>query len=95
MSNPDFLVHDSTDVVGVVVVEGIKKGQTLSGWVMDKDKTIRIKCIDAIPLGHKVALKGLKDGDTVLKYGHDIGKIVANVAKGGHVHTQNLKTKRW
>jgi len=95
VSNPDFLVHDSTDVVGVVVVEGIKKGQTLSGWVMDKDKTIRIKCIDAIPLGHKVALKGLKDGDTVLKYGHDIGKIVANVAKGGHVHTQNLKTKRW
>jgi len=95
VSNPDFLVHDSTDVVGVVVVEGIKKGQTLTGWVMDKDKTVRIKCIDPIPLGHKVALKGLKDGDTVLKYGHDIGKIVANVAKGGHVHVQNLKTKRW
>lgn len=92
---PDFLVHDSTDVVGVVVVEGIKKGQTLSGWVMDKNKTINVKCIDAIPLGHKVALRALKDGDTVLKYGHDIGKMVAAVAKGGHVHTQNLKTKRW
>ncbi len=92
---PDFLVHDSTDVVGVAVVEGIKKGQILTGWVMDKDKTIKVKCIDAIPLGHKVALKALKTGDTVLKYGHDIGKMVANVAQGGHVHTQNLKTKRW
>ena len=28
MSTANFLVHDSTDVVGVVVVEGIKKGQT-------------------------------------------------------------------
>jgi len=95
LSSPDFLVHDSTDVVGVAVVEGIKKGQTLTGWVMDKDKTIKIKCINAIPLGHKIALKTLKDGETVLKYGHDIGMMVSAVAKGGHVHTQNCKTKRW
>jgi len=92
---PDFLVHDSTDAVGVAVVEGIKKGQTLTGWVMDKNNTIRVKCMDVIPLGHKLALKALKDGDTVLKYGHDIGRMVTNVAKGGHVHTHNLKTKRW
>lgn len=92
---PDFLVHDHTDVVGVAVVEGIKKGQTLTGWVMDKDKTIKVTCTDAIPLGHKIALKPLKVGDTVLKYGHDIGKMVGSVGKGGHVHTHNCKTKRW
>ena len=93
--SPDFLVHDSTDVVGVAVVEGIKKGRILSGWVMDKNKTIRLKCVKAIPLGHKVALQPLKDGKTVLKYGHAIGKMIADVPKGGHVHTHNLKTKRW
>ena len=92
---PDFLVHVSEDVVGVAVVEGIKKGQTLTGWVMDKNKTIRIKCVKAIPLGHKLALKSLKGGTTVLKYGHDIGKMITDVPKGGHVHTHNLKTKRW
>ena len=92
---PDFLVHDSEDVVGVAVVEDIKRGQTLTGWVMDKNKTIRIKCVKAIPLGHKVALKSLKGGTTVLKYGHDIGKMITDVPKGGHVHTHNLKTKRW
>lgn len=92
---PDFLVHDSEDVVGVAVVEGIKRGQTLTGWVMDRNKTIRIKCVKAIPLGHKVALKSLKGGTTVLKYGHDIGKMITDVPKGGHVHTHNLKTKRW
>jgi (2R)-sulfolactate sulfo-lyase subunit alpha len=31
----------------------------------------------------------------VIKYGEDIGKVVAPIAKGAHVHTHNLKTKRW
>ena len=36
-----------------------------------------------------------KDGDTAVKYGEDIGKIIADIPKGGHVHTHNCKTKRW
>ena len=92
---PDFLVHESTDVVGVVVVETVQPGATLQGWVMDKDTTIEVKALDAIPLGHKIALRDLTSGDTVLKYGHDIGKIVSPVQKGGHVHVHNAKTKRW
>jgi (2R)-sulfolactate sulfo-lyase subunit alpha len=31
----------------------------------------------------------------VLKYGHDIGRIVAIIKAGEHVHVHNLKTKRW
>ena len=38
-----FLVHDENDSCGVVVVEGIKAGETLTGWVMDQDKTIHIQ----------------------------------------------------
>ena len=50
---------------------------------------------DHVPQGHKVALTDIKAGDTVWKYGQDIGKAVANIAKGDHVHVHNLKTKRW
>ena len=48
-----------------------------------------------IPIGHKVALSRIGNGDTILKYGHDIGKAVADIAVGNHVHTHNLKTKKW
>jgi (2R)-sulfolactate sulfo-lyase subunit alpha len=48
-----------------------------------------------VPIGHKIALKDLAPGDTAIKYGEDIGKIVAPAERGGHVHTHNLKTKRW
>jgi len=95
MATTHIIVHDKADTVGVVVVEDVKPGQTLTGWVMEGDGTIKVKALDAVPLGHKIALKDLKTGDTVLKYGNDIGKVVAKVAKGGHVHVQNLKTKRW
>lgn len=95
MSAPHFLVHDSKDSVGVAAVEGIEAGQELTGWVMDRDETITVTALDAIPLGHKVALVDLADGDTVVKYGHDIGRTVAPIKKGGHVHVHNTKTKRW
>lgn len=90
-----FLTHSEKDTVGVAVVEGIEAGQTLTGWVMDTDATVTIDALDPIPLGHKIALTDIKEGDTIYKYGHDIGRAVAAIGKGHHVHVHNTKTKRW
>jgi (2R)-sulfolactate sulfo-lyase subunit alpha len=90
-----FVVHDEGDSVGVVVVEGVKAGDTLTGWIMDQDKTIAFKAANDIPIGHKLAIKPLEKNDTAIKYGIDIGRVVAPVAAGEHVHVHNLKTKRW
>lgn len=90
-----FVVHEEGDGVGVVVVEGVKKGQPLTGWIMEDDKEIGITAQSDIPIGHKLALRDYQPGDTVIKYGVDIGKVVAPIAKGEHTHVQNLKTKRW
>lgn len=92
---PQFLVHNHADTVGVIVVEDVRKGQNLTGWVMDTDGTITVKALDDIPLGHKIALKNIKNDETVVKYGHDIGRSVAAIALGRHVHVHNVKTKRW
>ncbi len=90
-----FLVHDKSDTVGVIVTENVAPGQDLSGWVMETDETITLKAMEAIPLGHKIALADIKDGDTLIEYGHDIGRSVADIVKGHHVHVHNAKTKRW
>jgi (2R)-sulfolactate sulfo-lyase subunit alpha len=90
-----FIVHDKADTVGVMVVENAQAGQDLTGWIMETDETVALKSLDAVPLGHKIALSEIKSGDTVLKYGHDVGRAVANIGKGHHVHIHNLKTKRW
>lgn len=90
-----FIVHDEGDSVGVVVVEGVEAGQELTGWVMDQDKTLQIEVLDPVPIGHKFALRDLDENDTVMKYNTDIGRTVAPVKAGEHVHVHNLKTKRW
>lgn len=91
----DFVVHDAGDSVGVVVVEGVEAGQTLTGWVMHQDKTIKFEVLDPIPIGHKLAIQDLAEGDTVIKYGVDIGRVVQPIKKGEHLHVHNVKTKRW
>jgi (2R)-sulfolactate sulfo-lyase subunit alpha len=90
-----FVVHEPGDGVGVVVVEGVQAGSDLTGWVMEGDSTLTFKSVSDIPIGHKIALKDFQPGDTVIKYGVDIGKVVAPIKKGEHLHVQNVKTKRW
>lgn len=92
---PQLLVHDHDDNVGVVVVEGLKAGTDMLCVVTHDNSSFRLKSNADIPIGHKVALKDLKAGDTCIKYGEDIGKIIADIKKGDHVHTHNCKTKRW
>jgi (2R)-sulfolactate sulfo-lyase subunit alpha len=93
--SPHFLVHRPKDNVGVVVVENLSAGTDMVGVITETDKTIKLVAKESIPIGHKVALKALKAGDTVIKYGEDIGKMIADVGTGKHVHVLNLKTKRW
>ena len=90
-----FLVHEPGDSVGVVVVEGVTTGQELNGWIMDSNETLKVKVLSAIPIGHKLALKDLASGDTVIKYGVDIGRTIAPIKVGEHLHVHNVKTKRW
>ena len=92
---PQVLAHSPKDNVAVVVVEGLKAGTRALGVVTENNSTFSVDVKDDIPIGHKVALIDLADKDTVIKYGQDVGRMVAPAAKGHHVHTQNMKTKRW
>ena len=82
MSEPQFLVHSPKDNVGVVVVEGLTAGTDMLGVITENNTTTNVTAKHDIPIGHKVALTDLKEGDTVINI-------------GDHVHTHNLKTKRW
>ena len=95
MTTPHLLVHDPKDNVGVVVVEGLEAGTDMLCVVTHDNSDFRLVARQAVPIGHKVALRALKAGDTVIKYGQDIGRMVADAGQGEHVHVHNLKTKRW
>lgn len=89
------VLHDAKDTVAVAVVEGLTAGTELNAWIMDEDKIIHVRAAQDIPIGHKVAIKDMAVGDTVYKYGVDIGRVVAPIQAGQHAHVHNIKTKRW
>ena len=90
-----FLVHDAAhDNVGVAVVD-LKAGQDVEGRDLVTNKSLKARAVMDIPLGHKLALKDFNTGDTIMKYGCDVGRVVAPIKSGEHVHVHNVKTKRW
>ena len=95
MAGTDIIIHDKKDNVGVVVIEKISSNQDCNCWIMENDDSTKIQSKNEIPLGHKIAMEDLKEGDTIIKYGHDIGKVVKAIKKGEHVHVHNVKTKKW
>lgn len=42
--------------------------------------------------GHKYALKDIKKGENIIKYGNPIGHATEDIKKGEHVHSHNVKT---
>jgi (2R)-sulfolactate sulfo-lyase subunit alpha len=89
-----FLVHQSSDDVGVAVVD-IAAGTKCLGRDLETDRSLQSLAAQDIPLGHKLALRDFAVGEVVTKYGCEIGKVVQPIRAGQHVHVHNLKTKRW
>lgn len=89
-----ILLHEPQDDVGVAVMD-LKKGATIGAMTLEGKEAGKVKLLNHVPLGHKVALRDLPRDKPVLKYGRPVGKAVQNIARGAHVHTHNVKTLRW
>ena len=49
---------------------------------------------DPIPRGHKLALRAIGEGESVVKYGSAIGVASQDIPAGAHVHTHNVSSTR-
>ncbi|MDB4882089.1 MAG: D-galactarate dehydratase/Altronate hydrolase domain protein [Gemmatimonadetes bacterium] len=77
-------VHSSDDVA--VAVDALEPGDVIGAG----SETVTVR--EAVPAGHKVALRALRDGDVVHKYGWAIGRTTADVEAGAWIHSHNLRT---
>jgi (2R)-sulfolactate sulfo-lyase subunit alpha len=87
-------MHESVDDVAVVV-QDVTTGDEIRAVTLDGVEVVVVQAIEPIPLGHKVALREKSAGDEVIKYGRAIGRTSQAIARGAHVHTQNLRSIRW
>ena len=61
------------------------------GTVVELDDIV-VTLTEDIQQGHKFALKNLKNGESIIKYGNPIGHATADIPAGSWIHTHNLKT---
>lgn len=83
------LVMNSDDNVATAV-RSLKRGET----VETGENTAGVLLLSDIPFGHKLALKDIGRGDEIVKYGEVIGRAVALIRRGEHVHIHNVEGLR-
>jgi altronate dehydratase small subunit len=83
-----FIVLNEKDNVAVAV-EPTKPGEEA---VLSNGQKLMVN--QEVPFAHKIAIKGLKKGDKIVKYGEVIGEATAEITPGDHVHVQNLRSLR-
>jgi (2R)-sulfolactate sulfo-lyase subunit alpha len=89
-----ILLHEPDDDVGVAVAD-LKAGAEVGAVTLEGKFIAHVKLVNDVPLGHKVAMKDILQGKDVIEYGRVIGMASQAAPRGSHVHTHNLKTKRW
>ena len=77
----DYIIINPIDNVAVCL-RPFTKGEVIEGITLRED----------IPQAHKVALRPIKKGENIIKYGNPIGHATADIEPGCHVHTQNVAT---
>lgn len=84
MKSTILKIHPNDNVA--VALSFLKKGMELNtgaeSFILEED----------IPQGHKLALRDIPSGTSVVKYGSPIGTASSYIQKGSWVHTHNLKT---
>ncbi len=90
-SKINALVIKPADNVAVAV-EALNEGELAIYMVNGEKRQTRI--IQNIPVYHKFSLADIKEGESVLKYGENIGTASTNICAGEHVHTHNVTSNR-
>lgn len=83
-----FLVLDAADNVAVALKPS-KKGDMA---LLSSGDTISLSC--DIPFAHKIAVRQIKDGQPVIKYGEIIGVATCDIQPGDHAHVHNIRSLR-
>jgi len=54
----------------------------------------KVRLREKIPLGHKVAVRPIRKGEAIIKFGNPIGLATQDIAPGEMVHIHNMESCR-
>jgi altronate dehydratase small subunit len=85
------IVINQRDNVATALVD-LRAGQEVLIRIAESTETISVS--EDIPYGHKFAIRDIRMGEEVLKYGEVIGRATREIQSGAHAHVQNIESLR-
>ena len=85
------IMMDPKDNVATLLSDAAK-GDLVRVTLREQSGEEHIK--EPIPFGHKVALKSIRKGENLVKYGEIIGRATRDIDRGYHVHVHNVESWR-
>jgi altronate hydrolase len=80
-------IHLRSDDNLAVAARPLRKGEAIR--VAERE----LEVLDSVPLGHKVALDDIHEGEAIRKYGQIIGFASQDIARGRHIHVHNCSAQ--
>jgi len=88
---PSAILIDRKDNVATALRQ-LQQGDSVQ--VSIEDYSVTTPLLQGIPFGHKYALKDIRKGETVIKYGETIGLATEDIQQGQHVHVHNIESQK-
>lgn len=88
----EAFIIDPKDNVATLFVQNGKSGLAVHLQIDGKDAEIRL--LDDVPYAHKFAIRRIRKGEQVIKYGYSIGTATEDIQPGQHVHIDNTESNR-
>jgi len=92
MNRRAMIIHPDDNVANLIgpgakddIVECITEGTP---------KTESITLREDIPANHKFAARDVAAGETIVKYGLNIGRASCDIRQGSYVHVHNIESNR-
>jgi altronate dehydratase small subunit len=92
MAREVHVIDSLKDNTGTVISRRMTQDRVVIVEVDGQEKEIQV--LQDIPYGHKIAVRDIKKGDTIYKYGLSIGTALEDIPIGDHVHIHNIESNR-
>jgi len=81
------LVLDQSDNTATLLADA-----SADDFVILKGIVGQIQLCEAVAYGHKTALRAIRKGENIIKYGQSIGRATKDIASGEWIHIHNMSS---
>ena len=94
MEEAKIALHvNDKDNVATIFANGITDGTEVEIRNKRGECTL-VTVIGDVPYGHKIAVRDIRKGELIIKYGEEIGIATHDIRRGEYVHIHNLDSLR-